>query len=72
LGDDANDSGKAQIEEHELHDYLLLKLKARSIDEPAEPENWPFRLKNEVVPFELLTADPVNCPLRSVYVCVRP
>jgi hypothetical protein len=31
-----------------------------------------LRLKNEVVPFPLFTADPLNWPLRSVYVWVRP
>ena len=52
--------------------YLLLKLKALSMDEPAEPEKWPFRLKNDVVPLPLLIDDPVKYPFRSVYVCVLP
>jgi hypothetical protein len=37
-----------------------------------DPLNWPFRLKNDVVPLPLLTADPLNWPFRSVYVWVLP
>src|SRR5262249_6510310 len=43
---------------HGLH--LRLKLNARSIDEPADPAKLPLRLKNDVVPLPLLTADPVK------------
>jgi len=40
--------------------HLLLKLNARSIDDPAEPVNCPLRPKNDVAPLPLLTADPVK------------
>jgi hypothetical protein len=40
--------------------HLLLKLNARSIDDPAEPVNCPLRPKNGVAPLPLLTADPVK------------
>jgi|SRR5215831_6145824 len=44
----------------DFKDYLLLKLNARSKLEPALPVKLPLRLKNDVVPFPLLTADPVK------------
>jgi hypothetical protein len=49
-----------------LEGYRVLpKLNARSIDDPADPLNWPFRPKNDVVPLPLLTADPVKHPSAS-------